>query len=243
MAEETSRDTVDLSLSKIDNKSILKQVASEKLVLEDGSIVMLGLPSLRPDGLFIVPEVPHIFEADMTLVAEGAGTAVSEAMQRGVLRTIPIEYDKTGTRRNYLNLGKTVVIFGHGVNVGTADGWFFSDTQKVPSVVRSYNAYADKNNLAKIELISACNADPGEVDLETGEVIDEELNKVRVGAFGEVIGSGFSIAYAVGEKAQGAGRVGPNGEILFVFSTKNGIIFNLANLISIKELPRETFTS
>lgn len=236
----TQLPVIDISESDLRQHELmqaLKKEATDEITLPDGSIVRLGLPPVQQYGIFNPPNIPHIFESDVTLVREGGGSAVKEAMERKILPVVnPNDLSNNNPLGDYLNIGKSMVIYCHGINTGTGDGWYFADGQNIPQVVRSYNSYAEQNGIPKIELIAACNADRNEVDLNTNMVIDPEANQVRVGAFNEVAGDSSSIAYVVGELAQGSGRVDPNHGIVFVLETQRKSIFNIENLIAIKEL-------
>lgn len=230
---------IDISESDMDNASLsleMKKPGGREILLDNGSKVILGLPDLSMNNTFEPPNIPHVFQSDMTLVREGRKTGnVAQAIERGILPVVntSIENDPYG---KFLNLGSSTVIFGHAVNRGSGSDWSFGNNQNVPETVLAFNRYAKLNNLSEIELVAACNADPKEVDLGTNQVLDQD-NEFRVGAFGEQSGSPFGIAYVVGELAKASGRVDDAHGVIFNLETEREGIFNIDTLIAKREYP------
>lgn len=234
-------DINNLSITEndMDNASLLsemKNTAGREVLLDNGYKVVLGLPDLSINHTFEPPNIPHVFQSDMTLVREGRKNGnTAQAIERGILSVVStsVEDDPYG---KFLNLGTSTVIFGHAINHGSGSDWSFSNNQNVPETVLAFNRYAKLNNLPEIELIAACNADPKEIDLQTNQVLDK-ASEFRVGAFGEQSGSPFGIAYVVGELAKASGRVDDVHGIIFNLETERESIFNIDTLIAKREYP------
>jgi hypothetical protein len=221
---------VDRDILDSDLMLQLKRPGTE-IRLNNGLHINLGLPRIESNNIFFPPHSPYVFEADITMVREGRiGGAVDKAIDREALGTIEsktFEGDKHG---KFLNLGKCVIIYAHGISRGGGSEWYFEDGQNIPDVTLAYNEFAEEHKLPKIELVASCNADPNEVDLQTNKPLLQS-NDIRVGAFGEERG----IAYAVGELGYGSGRVDPNRGIIFTYEVQREDIFNIDYLIAKRE--------
>jgi len=214
----------------------LKNPAKE-VILADGSRIMLGLPALDENGNFIMPNTPHVFASDVTLVKQGDGSAIDDAINRRILRSHTVGTTQGESLGRCLDLGNCVVILAHGINRGAGAEWYFADNQHVPTIVQSYSDYAKTHGLPEIDLIAACNADPNEVDLVTNQPLSED-NAVRVGAFNVQEGEDDDFTYVVGEKAKSSGRIDPKLGIVVSLRTRRTRLFGIEKLIARKEQSR-----
>src|SRR5688572_28950443 len=85
-------DHIDISQKDIDNANSLlemKQTGGREIVLDTGAKIILGLPDLSANNTFEPPDIPHVFEADRTLVREGRKNGkVAEAIKRGIVEVV-----------------------------------------------------------------------------------------------------------------------------------------------------------
>lgn len=93
------------------------------------------LQGVPPQVEVLVPNVPHIFNADVTIA------------------------DKNGT--THMGTMKTLMAHGFTQNTGK---WTFADGRNVEEVVNAYNRGATEKNIPKISFVAVCRNNPSDRD-------------------------------------------------------------------------------
>ena len=188
-------DDLDINISEVsqNTESQLRQPSTqtERLIdIEKRIFVNFGVP--QKNNAIIVPRAPHIFIADELRIKDEEGKD--------------------------LLLKDIVIAVGHGKR-DKDDKWKFTEGQRVSDTINSYNEYAGKNGMPKVEFVAVCNKD--EITEETGVAVNEQ-------------DIDNSIAYAAGTGIHVSGIIEPNG-IIKVFVKPAEDIFNLGILEALKE--------
>ncbi|MBI5356806.1 hypothetical protein HZB78_04305 [Candidatus Collierbacteria bacterium] len=117
-------ETIDISLQDLENADLIvglhQQARSREINLGEVGSVVVGFPFDNQSQRIIPPDRPHVFTVDDLFVQDGKYT--ERELQENPAKNLP-------DNPKLINLGKTTIIFGHGIKKGNS--WEYGNGQSI----------------------------------------------------------------------------------------------------------------